>query len=100
MLPNPELEDHGSWTCAISDDTSLETMKEYTHLDIMVEGPISLSPSSTILELGEGDMADLVCSVQEGYPRADISWMVDRELWGVLDTGSQVVVENVMFLLY
>ena len=98
MLPIPELKDHGSWTCAISDDTSLETIKDYTHLDIMVEGQISLSPSSTILELGEGDMADLVCSVKEGYPRADISWVVDRELWGVLDTGSQVGEENMIIL--
>ena len=98
MLPNPELEDHGSWTCAISDDRSLDTVKKYTHLDIMVEGQISLSPSSTILELGEGDIADLVCSVKEGYPRADISWLVDRELWGVLDTGSQVGVEIMIIL--
>ena len=98
VVPNPMLEDHGSWTCAISDDRSLDTMKNYTHLDIMVEGLISLSPSSTILELGEGDMADLVCSVKEGYPRADISWVVDRELWGVLDTGSQVRVEIMIIL--
>ena len=84
----------------MSDDRSLETMKSYTHLDIMVEGQISLSPSSTILELGEGDMADLVCSVKEGYPRADISWLVDRELWGVLDTGSQVGVEIMISLWY
>ena len=90
VLPKPELVDHGSWACAISDDRSLETKKDYTQLDIMVEGKISLSPSSSILELGEGDMADLVCSVKEGYPRAGISWVVDRELWGVLDTGSQV----------
>merc|ERR1712130_613596 len=26
VLPRPELHDHGSWTCAISDDKSLETM--------------------------------------------------------------------------
>ena len=82
----------------MSDDRSLETMKSYTHLDIMVEGQISLSPSSTILELGDGDMADLVCSVKDGYPRADISWVVDRELWGVLDTGSQVGEENMINL--
>ena len=74
----------------MSDDRSLETIKDYRHLDIVVEGHISLSPSNTILELVEGDMADLLCNVEEGYPKPDISWGVDRELWGVLNTGSQV----------
>ena len=74
----------------MSDDRSLETIKDYRHLDIVVEGQISLSPSNTILELVEGDMADLLCSVEEGFPKPDISWGVDRELWGVLDTGKQV----------
>ena len=56
----------------------------------MVEGEVSLNPSHAILELGEGDMADLLCKVEKGFPKPDISWGVDRELWGVLDTGSQV----------
>ena len=74
----------------MSDDRSLETIKDYRHLEILVEGKISLSPSNSILELVEGDMADLLCNVEEGFPKPDISWGVDRELWGVLHTGSQV----------
>ena len=100
VLPRPELQDHGSWTCAISDDKSLETMKVYKHLNIMVEGQISLSPSTTFLELGEGDMADLVCMVKEGYPKADISWVIDREIQGVLHTGSQVYQQSNTFFIY
>ena len=65
-------------------------MKVYKHLDIILEGQISLNPSITFLELGEGDVADLVCMVKEGYPKPDISWVVDREIQGVLHTGSQV----------
>ena len=91
----PMLRDQGAWTCAVSDDRSLETIKDYIYLDIVVEGQISLSPSNTILELVEGDMADLLCSVEEGFPKPDISWGVDRELWGLLDTGLQVG-ENIM----
>ena len=90
LVSSPSVSDHGVWTCAVSDDRSLETIKDYRHLDIAVEGQISLSPSHSILELGEGDMADLLCRVEEGFPKPDISWGVDRELWGVLDTGSQV----------
>ena len=90
MILTPVLADHGAWTCAVNDDRSLETIKDYRHLDIVVEGQISLSPSNTVLELVEGDMADLLCSVEEGFPKPDISWGVDRELWGVLNTGSQV----------
>lgn len=94
VVQSPTVSDHGVWTCAVSDDRSLETQKDYRHLDIAVEGKVSLSPSHSILELGEGDMADLLCTVDEGFPKPSISWGVDRELWGVLNTGSQVFRET------
>ena len=84
------MHDHGAWTCAVSDVRSLETIKGYRTLDIVVEGAVSLSPSIGILKLREGDMADLVCKVHEGFPKPDINWGVDTELWGVLNTGSEV----------
>ena len=84
------MHDHGAWTCAVSDDRSLETIKDYRHLDIVVEGEVSLSPSISILQLREGDMAELLCNVDVGFPKPGIIWGVDRELWGVLNTGSEV----------
>jgi hypothetical protein len=89
-INSSSMQDHGAWTCAVSDDKSLETIKDYRHLDIVVEGEVTLSPSMSILELREGDMADLLCNVDEGFPKPGINWGVNRELWGVLNTGSEV----------
>ena len=29
VIKNPHLSDHGEWTCAVSDDSSLDTVKEF-----------------------------------------------------------------------
>ena len=84
------MSDHGVWTCAISDDRSLETVKAQRNLQITVEGKLTLSPSHSILELGEGDIADLHCRMEDGFPLGEISWGTDRRLWGVLNTGTHV----------
>ena len=35
-------------------------------------------------------MTDLLFKVYEGFPKPDINWGVDKELWGILNTGSEV----------
>ena len=48
-----DLGDHGAWTCAISDNLSLDTNKQV----VEVGGVVSLSPNVGPVQLGEGDTA-------------------------------------------
>ena len=72
-------EDHGEWTCALSDNLSLDTVKDRVELGVVVGGEVSLSPGSGLLQLGEGDTGQLVCRVEAAWPRPVISWSLETE---------------------
>ena len=87
-------EDHGVWTCALSDNLSLDTVKERLELGVVVGGEVSLSPGAGVIQLGAGDRGQLVCRVEAAWPRPTIAWSLetltsegDR---GELNTSSQV----------
>ena len=87
-------EDHGLWTCALSDNLSLDTVKERVELGVAVGGEVSLSPGPGVIQLGAGDRGQLVCRVEAAWPRPTIAWSTetltsegDR---GELNTSSEV----------
>ena len=92
VIHNPQLSDHGEWTCAVSDDSSLETVKDYIQLDMVVEGEMVLLPDTSMIEMVEGEKVELVCMVEDVYPTPEISWSVSRDMVGVLDTSSHEVI--------
>ena len=71
--------DHGEWTCALSDNLSLDTVKDRVELGVVVGGEVSLSPGSGLLQLGEGDTGQLVCRVEAAWPRPVITWSLETE---------------------
>ena len=71
--------DHGEWTCALSDNLSLDTVKERVELGVVVGGEVSLSPGAGVLQLGEGDTGQLVCRVEAAWPRPTITWSLETE---------------------
>ena len=87
-----EVGDHGSWTCAVSDSASLETVKQSQSLLVAVVGQLSLSPVLPSVQLGEGDLAQLVCRVTTAWPRPAITWSVDSP--ASLHSLGEVVVES------
>merc|ERR1712013_83353 len=87
VIKNPEISDHGDWTCAVSDDDSLELVKDVVQLGS--QGTLEIMPSK--IELSEGgqiDQVELVCMVEEAFPLPEISWKVSRDMMGTLDTSS------------
>jgi len=88
-----KLADHGTWTCSLSQDKSLDTVKAHRQLEVGVEGMVELSPEEVVV-LGEGDQAELECKVGPAYPRPSLSWSGDREIFGLLDTSGQVFRER------
>ena len=89
VIKNPEISDHGDWTCAVSDDDSLETVKDDVQLEIRAEGALVIMPGK--VELSEGEQVELVCMVEEVFPPPEISWTVSRDMMGTLDTSSNKV---------
>ena len=89
VIKNPEISDHGDWTCAVSDDDSLETVKDDVQLEIRAEGTLVIMPGK--VELSEGEQVELVCMVEEVFPPPEISWTVSRDMMGTLDTSSNKV---------
>ena len=87
--------DHGEWTCALSDNLSLDTVKDRVELGVVVGGEVSLSPGSGLLQLGEGDTGQLVCRVEAAWPRPDIAWTLETLTTqgdsGELDTSTEVI---------
>ena len=71
--------DHGEWTCALSDNLSLDTVKERVELGVVVGGEVSLSPGAGVIQLGEGDTGQLVCRVERAWPRPLITWSIETE---------------------
>ena len=94
VIHNPQLSDHGEWTCAVSDDSSLETVKDYIQLDMVLEGEMVLLPETIMIEMVEGEKVELVCMVEDVYPTPEISWTVSRDMVGVLDTSSHEVISQ------
>ena len=90
VIKNPEISDHGDWTCAVSDDESLETVKDDVKLEIRAEGMLVIMPGK--VELSEGEQVELVCMVEEVFPPPEISWTVSRDMMGTLDTSSNKVI--------
>ena len=94
-----EVGDHGSWTCAVSDSASLETVKQSQSLLVAVVGQLSLSPVLPSVQLGEGDLAQLVCRVTTAWPRPAITWSIDTtarlhtqtQVWTELEEDSHLV---------
>ena len=82
-----EVGDHGDWTCAVSDSASLETVKQSQSLAVKLPGQLSLSPVQSV-QLGEGDLAQLVCRVTAAWPRPTIAWSIDTP--ASLHTDTQV----------
>ena len=85
-------EDHGEWTCALSDNLSLDTMKDRVMLGVVVVGEVSLSPGAGVIQLGPGDRGQLVCRVEAAWPRPDIVWTLETSQGdtGDLDTSNEV----------
>ena len=92
VIHQPCLSDHGEWTCAVSDDTSLETVKDYVQLEIVTEGELVMIPETSMMEVVEGEKVELVCLVEDVYPPPDISWSVSSIMVGLLDTSSHGVI--------
>ena len=65
------LEDHGEWTCALSDSQTLETVKQKMVVLVEVVGEVSLT------RVGEGVLTQLVCRVTGAWPRPHIQWTSD-----------------------
>ena len=86
--------DHGEWTCALSDNLSLDTVKDRVMLGVVVVGEVSLSPGAGVIQLGPGDRGKLVCRVEAAWPRPDIVWTLETLTsqgdTGDLDTGTEV----------
>jgi len=85
VIENPSLSDHGDWTCAVSDDDSLDTVKDNVELEIVVEGTLVIMPGK--VELSEGEQVEMVCRVEEVFPPPEISWIVSKDMMGTLDTS-------------
>ena len=93
-----EVGDHGDWTCAVSDSTSLETVKQSQSLAVTLPGQLSLSPVQSV-QLGDGDLAQLVCRVTAAWPRPLITWSIDTparlhtdtQVWTEVEEGSHLV---------
>ena len=85
-------EDHGAWTCALSDSLSLDTVKDSRELGVVVEGEMSLSPGAGVIILGPGDRGQLVCRVDRAWPRPDIVWSLETMEGDTrhLDTSTEV----------
>ena len=98
--------DHGEWTCALSDNLSLDTVKERLKLGVVVGGEVSLSPGAGVIQLGEGDTGQLVCRVEAAWPRPTIAWSLETLTTegerGELDTSREVRTgtERRIFQLY
>ena len=92
VIKNPQLSDHGEWTCAVSDDSSLDTVKEFVQLEIVDEGEMVLTPETSSMEVVEGEKVELVCMVDDVFPPPEISWSVSRDMVGLLDTSSNKVI--------
>ena len=60
-----ETSDHGDWTCAISDNLSLDTVKQVVSVGVSVPGDLSLSPGLPVVTLAEGDTAQFVCRYKD-----------------------------------
>ena len=86
--------DHGEWTCALSDNLSLDTVKDRVELGVVVAGEVSLSPGAGVIQLGAGDRGQLVCRVEAAWPRPDIAWTLETLTTqgdsGELDTSTEV----------
>ena len=97
-----DMGDHGAWTCAISDNLSLDTNKQVVEVGVVVGGAVSLSPSVGPVQLGEGDTAQFICRVDRVWPRPEITWTLEAgggqgdDTWpgGLLDTDTQVWVDT------
>ena len=89
--------DHGEWTCALSDNLSLDTVKERVQLGVVMGGEVSLSPGAGVIQLGEGDTGQLVCRVEAAWPRPTIAWSLETLTSegerGELDTSREVRTE-------
>ena len=85
-----DIGDHGDWTCVISDNLSLDTVKQVVSVGVVVDGDMLLSPTVSPVQLGEGDTAQLVCTVSHAWPRPEISWTLNMDS-NVLDTNTQVI---------
>ena len=87
--------DHGEWTCALSDNLSLDTVKDRVELGVVVGGEVSLSPGAGVIQLGAGDRGQLVCRVEAAWPRPDIAWTLETLTTqgdsGELDTSTEVI---------
>ena len=95
VITGVEEADHGEWTCALSDNLSLDTVKDRVGLGVVAGGEVSLSPGGGVLQLGEGDTGQLVCRVEAAWPRPDIVWRLETEAGDRdLQTGGQVWVET------
>ena len=92
--------DHGEWTCALSDNLSLDTVKERVELGVVVGGEVSLSPGAGVIQLGEGDTGQLVCRVEAAWPRPNIAWSLEtiEGEWGELDTSREVRSERKTYI--
>merc|ERR1712129_293983 len=98
VIKNPQLSDHGEWTsplewtCAVSDDSSLDTVKDFVQLEIVDEGEMVLTPETNSMEVVEGEKVELVCMVDDVFPPPEISWSGSRDMVGLLDTSSNKVI--------
>ena len=91
-----ETRDHGDWTCVISDNLSLDTVKQVVRVGVVVPGDVSLSPDQvSAVQLGEGDTGQLVCRVDNVWPAPTISWTLDNdEAMMSLDSSAEVWLES------
>jgi len=89
-----ETSDHGDWTCAISDNLSLDTVKQVVSVGVSVPGDLSLSPGLPVVTLAEGDTAQFVCRLDNVWPIPQLTWSIDSGDMSTMSDMSQLWVES------
>ena len=115
VIDNVGIADNGEWTCALTDH-NMDTTKQYSNLDIVKPGTITMVTAIDILsgdtgikqeqighvEMIHGDTVQLQCQLEEIWPLTNISWSFSQDgkvlenLENVVDIkyGEQVVTSD------
>ena len=77
-----KIRDHGTWTCVLSSELSLETEKQVVELLVLVTGDMGLVSLAT----WSGVSSQLRCVVTNTWPPPVLTWTLDTDQ-GTLDTS-------------
>ena len=92
--------DHGTWMCLVNDKQDFNTVKEFITLNVGVKPKTGVTVKSltvhneAVVEAMEGDNIDVLCYARQGYPGAEIDWLVPET-----ENGSYLTVSKVLIFL-